>query len=65
MSISKNGQRSGLSLLVDRRIELVKSKAAIHPDNIAIAEGTPAGASDGRSGLSKRIDVQIASMRRK
>lgn len=64
MSTHKNGQRSGLSLLVDRRIERMKGKAAIHPDNAAQADAAPTSASDGRSGLSKRIDARIASMTR-
>lgn len=64
MSTRKNDQRSGLSMLVDRRIERMKGKAAIHPDNAAQADAAPASAADGRSGLAKRIDARIASMKR-
>lgn len=64
MSTNKNGQRSGLSMLIDRRIELTKRKAALHPDNVAKADVAQTNASDGRSGLAKRIDARIASMKR-
>lgn len=65
MSTQKDKPRSGLSLHIDRRIERMTGKAAIHPDNISKAgAAAPTNASDGRSGLAKRIDARIAASKR-